>query len=396
MRLFVYKAKKGIDEFLDGQIEASTKHEALSKVDSLGLFPISIEEKKSFSKNPDKVYLKEILEFTNQLSALMNSGSTLVNSLNTLVIETEQPRLKPLIINIVSGVKEGNSFSQTLKNYPKIFSELYVSLVEVGETSGTLGENLMRIGEFLEEELDFKTNLVSIATYPLLILTVGFLTVLVLLKFVIPKLVDIFQEIEQTLPVSTAFLVYISGIFSKYWYVFIGLMVLFVFGIKKYFKSAKNKLKWDQYKLSITVIGGVLKKIEIGRLARTLAILLKNGVSISRALVILEFTTPNLIFRQAICEIKGQINEGASLNSAMKNTGVFPMGFINAVTVGEDSGTLGEVLESLSFSYKKDIDRKIKNLMTILEPLLIIGLGLIIGFVVLSMLLPIFKIDFNF
>ncbi|MCK5393985.1 MAG: type II secretion system F family protein, partial [Candidatus Omnitrophica bacterium] len=236
----------------------------------------------------------------------------------------------------------------------------------------------------------------SIATYPLLILTVGFLTVLVLLKFVIPKLVDIFQEIEQTLPVSTAFLVYISGIFSKYWYVFIGLMVLFVFGIKKYFKSAKNKLKWDQYKLSITVIGGVLKKIEIGRLARTLAILLKNGVSISRALVILEFTTPNLIFRQAICEIKGQINEGASLNLAMKNTGVFPMGFINAVTVGEDSGTLGEVLESLSFSYKKDIDRKIKNLMTILEPLLIIGLGLIIGFVVLSMLLPIFKIDFNF
>ena len=396
MRLFVYKAKKGIDEFLDGQIEASTKQEALSKVDSLGLFLISIEEKKLFSKNPDKVYLKEILEFTNQLSALMNSGSTLVNSLNTLIIETEQPRLNPLIINIVSGVKEGNSFSQTLKNYPKIFSELYVSLVEVGETSGTLGENLMRIGEFLEEELDFKTNLVSIATYPLLILTVGFLTVLVLLKFVIPKLVDIFQEIEQTLPVSTACLVYISGIFSKYWYVFIGLMVLFVFGIKKYFQNAKNKLKWDRHKLSITVIGGVLKKIEIGRLARTLAILLKNGVSISRALVILEFTTPNLIFRQAICEIKGQINEGASLNSAMKNTGVFPMGFINAVTVGEDSGTLGEVLESLSFSYKKDIDRKIKNLMTILEPLLIIGLGLIIGFVVLSMLLPIFKIDFNF
>ncbi|MCK4917834.1 MAG: type II secretion system F family protein [Candidatus Omnitrophica bacterium] len=396
MSLFVYKAKKGIDEFLDGQIEASTKQEALSKVDSLGLFLISIEEKKLFSKNPDKVYLKEILEFTNQLSVLMNSGSTLVNSLNTLIIETEQPRLNPLIINIVSGVKEGNSFSQTLKNYPKIFSELYVSLVEVGETSGTLGENLMRIGEFLEEELDFKTNLVSIATYPLLILTVGFLTVLVLLKFVIPKLVDIFQEIEQTLPVSTACLVYISGIFSKYWYVFIGLMVLFVFGIKKYFQNAKNKLKWDRHKLSITVIGGVLKKIEIGRLARTLAILLKNGVSISRALVILEFTTPNLIFRQAICEIKGQINEGASLNSAMKNTGVFPMGFINAVTVGEDSGILGEVLESLSLSYKKDIDRKIKNLMTILEPLLIIGLGLIIGFVVLSMLLPIFKIDFNF
>lgn len=396
MGIYLYRAKKGPQEIVDGEIEALNQQEALSKIDSLGFFLISIKEKQSSSKISEKVSLKEVTAFTSHLSTLLNSGSTLITSLNTLVTETEQARINPIILDIILQLKDGKDFSESLKRYPCTFSQLYTSLVKVGETSGTLGENLKRIAEFLEEDMDFRNNITSILTYPLIIVGVGLLTVFILLKFVIPKLVGILNDLGQTLPWATTLLINFSNFFSKYGFFILILIPLFFLIGKNYIKNPKYRLQWDRLKLRLPLLGELLTKIEICRLSRTLSILLKNGLPMDISLKVITSTVSNLFLRQAIVKVEEDIKQGVSLNAAMKKTKVFSSSFINVVTVGEDSGTLSMVLDNLSNDYNKEINRGIKNLLTLLEPLLILGVGLMVGFIVLSMLFPIFQIDFNF
>ncbi|MFH1771786.1 MAG: type II secretion system F family protein [Candidatus Omnitrophota bacterium] len=396
MAIYTYKAKEGPRKIKQGQIEALTREEAVSKIDNMGLFPISIDEKSSSKKAPSRVPLKNLVEFTNQLSTLANAGYPLLSSIETLVYQTEQEKLKPILLDVISEVKDGQPFSAALKKYPGIFSELYTSLVQIGETSGTLGENLRRLAEFLEEEADFKANIVSVLLYPCLILSVGVITVFVLLQFVVPKLVAVFQEIGQNLPFATKVLIGISEFFSRFGIAIAAGIVFLFFIVRKYYSNNNNRINLEKFKLKIPLLGEVIAKIEISRLARTLSILLRNGVPIDISLRVLAETISNLFFRRELSRSEKKIKEGASLSEALRDAGVFQPSFINVITVGENSGRLDSVLESVSRDYAKEINRKVRNLMSLLEPVLIMGVGLIVMFVVLSMLLPIFEIDFNF
>jgi len=208
--------------------------------------------------------------------------------------------------------------------------------------------------------------------------------------------VNIFYEIGQTLPMTTLTLVMISNFFSKYWLVIFAGLTLSLFILKNILKQPGNRLRWDRFKLNIPLFGDLLVKIEICRISRTLSVLLKNGVPLDTALNVLKFTTINRQFQDEIGRILVKIKDGSSLNQAMKGAKIFNPSFINVVTIGEDSGTLEKVLEEVSFDYNKQVNRGIKNLLNVLEPLLILGVGLVVGFVVISMLLPIFQIDFNF
>jgi len=396
MPVYLYEAKDKKGQSLKSSIEAQNKQEAISKIDSLKLFPVFIEEKKSSFKVRSKVPLKSLVEFSRQLSTLINSGSTILSALNTLATETKQDSLAPVIMDIVAQVKEGISFSRSLEKYPRIFSRFYVSLVKTGEESGTLGENLKRISDFLEEDMDFRTNLASVLTYPFVIIGVGLATVVVLLKFVIPKLVNVFDEIGQSLPLPTLILKSASGVFSRYWLVFIASGFVLIFALKKYLDVPNNKLKWSEFKLNMPLAGDLFKKIEICRMSRTLAILLRNGVAMDSSLRVLTATVSNIFFQKQISRIENEVKEGFSLNEAMRRRNIFPNTFLNAVTVGEESATLDTVLENVSVDYSKQIDRRVKSLLSMLEPALILGIGVGVMFVILSMLLPIFEMDFNF
>ena len=396
MPVYTYQAKKGPSEVIQGQIEAPTKEEAISKISTSGLFLIDVAEKKTSKRETTKVSLKQLVEFTHQLSTLINSGSPLLTSLNTLVSQTDQAKLRPILLDVVAQVKDGQDFSYALEQHSKIFPRLYSSLVKIGEASGTLGQNLNRLAEFLEEEMDFRSSMVSALTYPSLIILVGILTVVALLRFVIPKLVGVFQELGQALPLPTLFLVNLSDFVTRY-----GSFILIAFGFlifsgKKYLGKPQNKFNWDRTKLKIPLLGELLQKIQICSFSRTLAILLRNGVPVDNSLRVLANTVSNSFIQKEISKLEEAIAQGTSLSEAMKASPVFVPAFINVVTVGEDSGSLDTVLENLAIDYNKEINRKIKNLMSLLEPLLILGVGLIVGFVVLSMLLPIFSIDFNF
>lgn len=395
MPIYLYQAKQGPTKLVNAQIDALTKEEAIVKISSLGLFLVWIKEKETQLKTTSKISLKIVVEFTRQLSTLVNSGSPLAVALDTLASQTEQSKLKPVLLDVLSQVKDGQDFSYALGKYPNIFSQLYTSLVKLGETSGTLGENLRRLASFLEEDMDFRNDIISALIYPSLILVVGVIAVFVLLKFVIPELVVVFEDTGQALPLPTLLLVKLSDFVSRFSIFILAFFGFFIVAVKNHLKKLENRLKWDKFALNVPLLGDMLKKIEICRFARTLSILVRNSVPIDISLKVLSGTISNLFIRQQISGLEKAIKEGESLNVSMKKLGVFSPTFIDVITVGESSGKLGFVLESLSADYNKEVNRGIKNFMSLLEPMLILGIALIVGFIVLAMLLPIFQMDFN-
>lgn len=395
MPIYLYQAKQAPTQIVNAQIDASTKEEAIAKISSLGLFLVWIKEKETRLKTTSKVSLKIVVEFTRQLSTLVNSGSPLAVALNTLASQTEQSKLKPVLLDVISQVKDGQDFSYALGKYPNIFPQLYTSLVKLGETSGTLGENLRRLASFLEEDMDFRNDIISALIYPSLILVVGVIAVFVLLRFVIPELVVIFEDTGQALPLPTLLLVKLSDFVSRFSIFILAFFGFFIVAVKRYLKKFENRLKWDEFVLKVPVFGDMLKKIEICRFSRTLSILVRNSVPIDISLKVLSKTIGNLFIRQQISGLEKAIKEGESLNVSMKKLGVFNSTFIDVVTVGESSGELGFVLENLSADYNKEVNRGIKNFMSLLEPMLILGIAIVVGFIVLAMLLPIFQMDFN-
>ncbi|MCQ9206099.1 MAG: type II secretion system F family protein [Omnitrophica bacterium] len=395
MPIYLYQAKQGPTKLVNAQIDALTKEEAIVKISSSGLFLVWIKEKETQLKTTSKISLKIVVEFTRQLSTLVNSGSPLAVALDTLASQTEQSKLKPVLLDVLSQVKDGQDFSYALGKYPNIFSQLYTSLVKLGETSGTLGENLRRLASFLEEDMDFRNDITSALIYPSLILVVGVIAVFVLLKFVIPELVVVFEDTGQALPLPTLLLVKLSDFVSRFSIFILAFFGFFIVAVKNHLKKLENRLKWDKFALNVPLLGDMLKKIEICRFARTLSILVRNSVPIDISLKVLSGTISNLFIRQQISGLEKAIKEGESLNVSMKKLGVFSPTFIDVITVGESSGKLGFVLESLSADYNKEVNRGIKNFMSLLEPMLILGIAMIVGFIVLAMLLPIFQMDFN-
>jgi len=379
---------------LSGAVDADSRQGAAAKIDAQCLFLISLDEAGEFH-GKQKISPECILEFTRQLSTLINSGYPLLKSLQILAADAEQSAAAPLAGNIIGQIKDGVSFSQALTRYPQYFSQLYVSLVNVGETSGTLGENLKRVAQFLEEERDFKANLLSVLAYPVFVAGLGVVTVIVLLKFVIPKLVVIFQDMGQTLPWLTAVIVAASDFFSRFWIFILAIIAMAVWMARTYLADQQSRISWDKYKLNLPLLGGLLQRIEISRLSRTLSLLLRSGLPIDFSLRVLRSTASNTFLRQVVSGIEKDIKDGLSLNSALKKTRAFPAVFVNVVTVGEETGRLDTVLEEISAEYTKDINRKVKILLTFLELVMILGVGLMVGLIVVGMLLPIFELDFS-
>ena len=315
--------------------------------------------------------------------------------MQSILSQGRHRKAKALFLNIVSQIKEGQDFSATLAGFPEIFSGFYTSLIRVGETSGTLPENVSRLADFLEEERDFKSNLLVITTYPALVAGLGFVTVFALLKFIVPRIVGIFEEIGQVLPLPTRVLINISDFISGFWHVSIILILAAVFLSRNIFKKPKYKLKFDRMILKVPLLGELARKIEICRMSRTLSLLLKGGLPILDCIDILVPTLSNIEFRQRMAQVKDDVKEGLSLHESMSKSAIFDDTFLNVISVGEESGRLPDVLDRLSYDYQKEINRNTKVLITILEPLLIIVMGFIIGLIVISMLLPIFQIEFN-
>jgi len=400
MPRFFYKARKGPEKLEQGTIEAETESAAINKLTQMGYFPISVSlETGVAEENPKGAGLfknirhRDLTTFTRQLSNLLESGLTLYRALTVLEQQTENRRLKIIIQDVAGMVKEGRSLSESLKQYPQAFNNMYVSMVRAGEVSGALEKVLKRLADFGEKEGDILAKVQAAMAYPILMATVGVATMVVLLIFVIPKLVELFEDMGQVLPLPTRMLIAISDFLLDFWWLILATGTFVFFAIRRNLFTAKGKLGFDYFKLGLPVLGRFFKRVQIANFSRTLGMLLVNGVPILQAMDSVSQTLENEVLKQEVKRIAKEIREGSTLARGISKSKYFPVLVANMLTIGEEGGALEAALLKLAEAYEKEIDQSIKLLTSLIEPVMILVMGSVVGFIVISMLLPIFQIS---
>jgi type II secretion system protein F len=403
MPKFAYKAKKSPDEIEEGTIVADNKTSAIQKISDRGYYLLSIGEyieSESISGGKrtllfqKRVRLKDITNFTRQLSDLLESGLTIVKALDILHNQTESRRLKEVILDIRDYCVDGHPLSSALERHPKIFPNIFVSMIRSGEAGGALGKILKRLADFNDKQLEIQTKVRSALAYPILMAVVGGITIVVLLTFVIPKMVSMFGDLGQNLPIPTLVLLAISGAVKNYWWLAASILFVAYFFVSRVYKTKEGRFAIDNFKMATPIFGPLIKKIEIARFARTLATLLANGVPILESLYVVSNTVNNAVIKEEIRKAADSVRDGSNMAGAFSGSAVIPPLVVNMIAVGEEGGKVENSLAKVAEGYDRESDAAIKVMMSLLEPILILVLGLVVGFIVISMLLPIFEINF--
>ena len=403
MAVFTYKATDRLGKLVTGSIEAKDKKAVILRLQELNYFPVRVEEKgKSSSQGTEqkfsfsfgqRIKKKDVLIFTSQLATLTSSGVPLDKSLTVLTELTENKKLSQVVADVQKSVHGGSHFTDALARHPKVFSKLYLSMVKAGESGGVLEGVLTRLAEFLESSQDFKESITSALVYPVLLTLVGGGAVAILLTFVVPKFTQIFADMGQTLPLPTRFLVGFSTLLVSYWWLLVGVILALFLSIRQYIKTEDGKWFWDSLKLHFPVWGNLTQKIEVSRFSRTLGTLVQSGVPILQALAIVKDIMGNSVLAKAIKEIQGRIKEGEKISDPLRQCHLFPPMAIHMIDVGEETGQLEVMLFKVADAYDRETRTSVKRMVSMLEPALILVMGLVVGFIVISMLMAIFGIN---
>lgn len=399
-----------------GAIEAENTVAAINILRGRGLFPTSVTEptlsrkpsdqgmvgisrteskKTSFLSNflkPKKIRPKALTVFTRQLAVLIDAGLPILKSLHVLKEQEKNKLLKETIQSISDAVEGGSTFSEALNRFPKIFTKLYASMVRAGETGGVLDEVLNRLAEFMEKAQRLKARIKSAMVYPTLVLVFAMGIVTFLVTVIVPKFADIFLEMEIDLPGLTSALIAISDFSKRRWYVFILLASLIVTAYRLTNRTKKGKLNIDKTKLKLPIFGDLIRKVGIASFSRTLGTLIASGVPILKSLAIVRDTINNEVIVNAITLIHDSIREGESIVGPLRQSKVFPPMVVGMVDVGEQTGNLAEMLTKIAETYDEEVDVAVQGLTSVLEPLMIITLAFIVGFIVIAMFLPLIKL----
>jgi type II secretion system protein F len=401
MPRFIYKAKSGPTQIKEGMIEADNQSQAVLKLGSMGLFILSIEDEAAdFIKKSRGglsffrlIPLRVLSNFTRQLSNLLDSGMAMLNALGVLIDQIENPYFKQVISVVRDDIKGGSTFSSALSKHPKVFSNLYVNMVSSGEVSGSLEDVLKRLSDFMEKDEENIAKVRASMAYPALMAVVGFITIFVLLTFVAPRLISIFVDLGQALPLPTKILIWVSSFLARFWLLIVAGIVFSVLAFNKWGGTKEGKATLDKVKLKAGLLGVFIQRVEIARFARTLATLIGNGVPVIQALSIATNTIDNTYIKQDMENARKDVVDGSPLSVSIKKSKNFPSMVTSMIAVGEESGTLERSLFKIADSYDIEIDRTIKAITSLLEPGLILFMGLVVGFIVISMLLPIFQLN---
>ncbi|MDD5116413.1 MAG: type II secretion system F family protein [Candidatus Omnitrophica bacterium] len=406
MPIFVYQAKKGPQEVVDGTIEAENKEAAVAKIEQMGYIPIRLNLKGSPAAGGappaaarglgvyfERVSARDLDVFTDQLATLVKSKVPLFDAINILSSQTENPKFKQIITTISGQLKDGMTLSEALSKHPRVFPPLYINMVRSGESGGVLDGTLARLAKFRQEQEEVKANISTALAYPIFITLVGVVSVIILLTFGVPRLVSMFSESKQALPLPTRMLISISSGIRNYWYLGIAFIGLAVFALQQKQVVEKKKVVLDKLALKIPLIGNFNKKAMLAEFTRTFALLLANGVPVLESLQITVPTINNDIFKAELEKVHSDIVVGTSLSQSMKKSSWFPPFLINMIAVGERGGNLQEVLLEVAVFYEREVKKLNKIMTSLLEPAIILVMGLVVGFIVMAMLLPIFEIN---
>ncbi len=410
MTAFRYQAIEGSGAAVDGVIEAEDRKTALAVLGERGLFPSSLEVSASGAipaapslpvngTGPSaalfgqRVKRKEITAFTREMGALLGAGISIPQALDGLGEQEENPALKRVVLAIAESVRKGSALSAALEEHPRLFTKLYVSMVRVGEEAGVLPKVMADLADLLEHEDEVRGEVLAAVSYPLFVLGFGVFTVVILLTVVLPRLFSMLEEMLQILPLPTLILLKTSGFLHHQWPWVLAGAVGVVGGLRWYLRSPQGSLAWDGAKLRLPVMGSILRAAALGRFSRTLGTLVKSGVSLLPALRIVENTIGNLVLARLIARVSEETRGGDSLATPLRKLGIFPKTVVQMIDVGEETGKLDEMLLKVAVIEERHMRARTKTLVSLLAPALILVVGALVGFMVIALLLPIFKMS---
>jgi general secretion pathway protein F len=392
LAIYAYRATTIDGTVVEGAIEATDEKSALERLKNTGVIPLKIyvpDEgiKKRFSLRSSKA---DLLTFTTELSALLGAGLPLDRSLNIIAGISESKEMKNIVQSILKSIREGSAFSEAIQKHPRVFPQIYINMVKAGEAGGVLDIVLEKLNEFLESSKELKDHVTSVMIYPAILIVISGLSIIILLTYVLPKFSVIFDELGGSLPLPTQIVLATSNALKSYWWIIllgsIGGWALF----RQYTKSYVGRYKWDAFKLKL--MGEVIRKLETARFCRTLGTLLKSGVPLLQALNNSRDVISNQVIASSIDTVSEGVKQGKGIALPLANVNVFPPLALSMIKVGEETGQLDSMLMKVAITYEKSLNTAIKRFVSLLEPVMIVGMGLIIGFIVFSMLIAIFSI----
>ena len=413
MPVFAFEAIKDDGQKVKSEVTAESKDEAIRKIQDQGLRPTRIKAQKEESKSrsvpgvekaPAKkkgglfmrgVSSNDIVTFTTQLSTLQDAGLPIVRSLKILEEQQKPGRFKEQLEEVSSEVEQGSTLSEAMAKYPKSFDKLYISMVKAGEAGGVLDVILRRLAGFMEKSQKLRKQVKGALIYPAAVITVAILILVVIMLFVVPAFEKMFADIGQALPAPTQLLLNTSQAIQTYWYL-IPLIPVFLMFIMKMIARTEAGERWlDAFKLRMPVFGNIIKKSSVARFCRTLGTLIASGVPILEALRIVKDAVGNVVIANAIEDVHGSIREGDTIADPLRASGIFDELLVNMIDVGEETGELDKMLMKIADNYEADVDVAVEGMSSLLEPLLIVGMGLVVGFIVISLFLPLVSIIKN-
>ncbi len=402
MALFEYKALNKKGRKLSGMVTADGPASARLKLSQEMIFPMEIKEVKTSArkavagsfvsrlKRLRRMNPAVISTSMRQLATLVSSSLPLVDCLNALIEQTETQQLKKIFTQIREKVVEGSPLSAAMDEHPSIFNHIYVSMVKAGETSGALAIILKRLADFTERRLKLAKKVEASMTYPIFLIMISTVILIFLMSFVMPKVIGIFKGMELALPWSTRMLIWITDGMKNYWWLGCLIVIGLVTWIYFWIKTEHGRWVWDWVRLKVPLLGRLHHKTVIARFTRTLSILLKSGIPLVEALNTAKPSMDNRIMEDAVADTARLVGEGEDFANPLKKSGMFPPMVIQLVRAGEQSGELEEMLEKAADLYDDDVESAIASLTSIIEPAIILFMGVIVGFIVIAILLPIF------
>jgi len=397
MKTYKFTAKDELGRNTSDTIQAETEVQAISYLKKKGLVIVSLDESDYGGsrniKKRKKVKSSELVIFSRQLATMVDAGLPLVQSLDALEEQIENPSFKSVVKDLIDSIESGASFSDALAAHPKVFSNLFVNMVKAGESSGTLSEILDRVAAYLEASAALKRKVKSAMMYPLIVSSMALIITMVLLLKVIPVFAGIYESFDSALPAPTQALLTISNIMRRYFLIIFAAAIVGVIALVQYIKTEGGRFKFDKFKFTLPIFGDLLRKIAVSRFTRTLGVLVRSGVPILSALDIVAKTADNKLVERAVFGAIDDIKKGENISDPLAASKVFPPMVTRMISVGERSGKLEVMLTKISDFYDDQVNSTVAGLTSMIEPLLIAFLGVVIGGIVICMFLPIFRLS---
>lgn len=403
MPVYRYEAVNAAGEVLKEETAAASQDAVIQKLRDQGLLPLAVEEADAgllgralnlpLLGARNRVSQREIGMLTQQLAKLLRAGLPLDRALTILISVNDEDRMQTLLSRIQERVRGGASLADAMEDQPGVFSRLYLNMIRAGEAGGSLEVVLERLAEFMARSKALKDTVASALIYPLILLTVAGLSVVILLTYVVPQFQSLFEDAGQALPLSTQVVIVVGEALRGYWWVGVALIVLLIGFFQRQLSRPETRYRWDRLFLRLPLIGDLIAKVEMARLARTLGTLLRNGVPLLTALSIVKEILTNRVLAEAVSEVAENLKAGQSLAEPLMEQGAFPAMAVHMIRVGEETGQLDDMLIQVADTYDDEVQTAVKRMLALLEPVLILGLGIVIAGIIMSILVAIISVN---